>query len=68
MKQILLILIFFFSVNTSIGQIHINVGVDTSSQQVQSAISFMESYIKDFKDDKKVDFAEYYSDESLKEY
>ena len=43
-------------------------GVDSSSQQVQSAISFMESYIKDFKDDKKVNFAEYYSDESLKKY
>jgi len=68
MKNLLFTLIFFFSVNIFIGQIHVNPGVDTSSQQVQSAISFMESYIKDFKDDKKVNFAEYYSDESLKEY
>lgn len=69
MKQIILLtLIFFSSVNVSIAQIHVNSGVDTSSQQVQSAISFMESYLKDFKDDKKVDFAEYYSDESLKKY
>jgi len=47
-KQILLILIFFFSVNTSIGQIHVNPGVDKSSQQVQLAISFMEENINAF--------------------
>jgi len=50
------------------GQIHPNPGADTSSHQVKEAIFFMEKYIKDFQEDRAVDFSQYYTDEACEKY
>lgn len=41
-------------------QIHINIGVDTSSLKIKKAINFMEKYLYDFMDDNNVDFSRYF--------
>lgn len=68
MRKVLLILFLFSLANFIHGQIYTNVGVDTSSYQVQSAISFMERYIKDFKQDQKVNFTQYFRKEDCQKY
>lgn len=68
MKKVILILFLCCLVNAVNSQIYVNPGVDTSSQQIKRAISFMESYIKDFKQDKKVDFSQYYKEKDYKRY
>lgn len=68
MKKGFLIFYLVLLVSAVNCQIHPNPGVDTSSRQVKDAISFMESYLKDFQQDKKVDFSQYYSAGACEKY
>jgi hypothetical protein len=68
MKKAFLIFSLTIFVSAANCQIHPNPGVDTSSLKVQEAITFMENYIKDFKQDRKVDFSQYFTAEACKKY
>lgn len=66
-RLILLALLFGISTMTN-AQLHLNAGVDTTSIKSKLAVDFMNNYIKDFKEDRTVNYAEYYSKADCERY
>jgi len=66
LRALLFSILILFSINTN-AQIYVNPGVDTSAQDVQTALKFYNDYIAGFKGKRLPDLSKYWPSEELRQ-
>ena len=68
MQKVLLILMLGCVSCYASGQVSLNINVDTLEPDAKAALSFLRSYIQEFRNDNKPDFSKYWREDDRKKY